>query len=123
MAISLLLWPACSTEQNGASANENTAAEMARQEKLMYQNKVDAHLRDLERQIDALKAKVKQGKAENRQLDRQMAELERKREVAHQKLEKLETSSQEAWGVMKEGIDAAMKDLQTVYEKAAADFK
>jgi TolA-binding protein len=124
LAMSLLLWPACSTGQNRASQDVDNAAETARQEKQMYQDRVEANLRDLDRQIGALKAKIaKENEVERRHLDQQMAELERKREVAHQKLEKLETSSQEAWGDMKTGIDAAMEDLQSAYERAAADFK
>ena len=124
LAMSLVLCPACNTEQNGAKADENTVEETARQEQLMYQNRVEANLRDLDRRIDALKEKIaNKSKAERRQLAPQMAELERKREVAHQKLDKLKSSSQEAWGDMKVGINAAMIDLESAYEKAAADLK
>jgi DNA repair exonuclease SbcCD ATPase subunit len=124
MAMSLLLCPACSTEQNRAGQDENNAAETARQEKQIYQDRAEAKLRDLDQQIDTLEAKMKkETKVERKQLDPQIAELERKRDVAHQKLEKLKTSSQEAARDMMAGIDAALEDLKTAYERAASDFK
>ena len=90
----------------------------------MYQDKAEAKLRDLDQQIDTLETKIgKENKVERKQLDQQMAELERKRDIAHQKLERLETSSQEAWGDMKSGIDAAMDDLEAAYQQAASHFK
>jgi TolA-binding protein len=124
MALSMWLWPACSTETNRASQNVDSAAETAKEEEQVYQDRVEANLRDLDQQIDALKVKMKkENKVEHKQLDQQMAELERKRDVAHQKLEKLGTSSQEAWGDMRSGIDAAMDDLEAAYEQAASHFK
>jgi hypothetical protein len=102
----------------------DSAAETAKEEEQVYQDRVEANLRDLDQQIDALKVKMKkENKVEHKQLDQQMAELERKRDVAHQKLEKLGTSSQEAWGDMRSGIDAAMDDLEAAYEQAASHFK
>ena len=124
IAMSLLLWPACSTEQYRAGQNVNNPAETVRQEKQMYQDQAGAKLRDLDQQIDTLRTKAaKESKVDRRQLDREMAELERKRDEAHQRLEKLNTSSQEAWKDMKVGIEAAMDDLQAAYQRAAAHFK
>lgn len=123
VAVALLMWPACSNNLNRASQNENNDAETARQQRLAYQAKIEVKLRDLDREVDQLKSKAEQNKADGKQLDQRMAELERKREIAHQKLERLRTSSQEAWADMKVGIDAAMQDLESAYDKAAADFK
>ncbi len=123
VAVALLMWPACSNNLNRASQNENNDAETARHQRLAYQAKIEAKLRDFDREVDQLKSKAEQNKADGKQLDQRMAELERKREIAHQKLEKLRTSSQEAWADMKAGIDAAMQDLESAYDKAAADFK
>jgi TolA-binding protein len=124
MAMSLWFWPACSTQQNAASPNENTAVETARQEKQMYQDRVETNLRDLDRKIDVLKAKIaKANKVDRKQLDQEMAELDRKSEIAHQKLERLQISSQEAWVNMKAGIDSAMDDLETAYKQAVSHFQ
>jgi restriction endonuclease S subunit len=90
----------------------------------MYQDNIEAKLRDLDQQIDALKVKIgKQKKVDRKQLEQEMAELDRKREAAHQDFEKLKNSSQEAWRDMKVGIEAAMEDLETAYEQAASHFK
>jgi chromosome segregation ATPase len=95
-----------------------------RQEKQIYLNRVDSNLHDLDRQIDDLQVRItKTSKVERKQLNQQMAELERKRAIAHEKLEKLKSSSEEAFGDMKVGFNAAMDNLQAAYEKAAADFK
>ena len=51
-----------------------------------------------------------------------MAELDRKRQVAQQQFEKLKNSSQTAWRDMKPELDAAMRDLEFAYKRAAADF-
>jgi septal ring factor EnvC (AmiA/AmiB activator) len=123
MAMSLLLWPACNADLNRASQNENNTAETARQQRLVYQAKIEAKLRYLDREVDELKTKLEQSKVDRKEYDQRMAELERKREVAHQKLEKLRTSSQAAWVDMKAGIDAALDDLESAYDKAASHFK
>jgi multidrug resistance efflux pump len=122
-AMSLLLWPACNADLNRASQNENSNAETARQQRLVYQTKIEAKLHYLDREIDELKTEMKQSKLDRNQYDQRMAELERKRELAHEKLEKLQRSSQEAWVDMRAGIDAAMDDLESAYQKAAHHFK
>jgi len=122
--LAILLSPACSTGQKAPAPNESHEAEAAKRERQQYQEKIEAKLRELDQEIDALKAKTaKQGKAAGKQLNQQMAELDQKREVAHQELEKLKNSSQEAWQDMKAGIDAAMDDLGTAYKRAASHFK
>lgn len=124
MAMALLFCPACSLEQNRASQNDHSAAESAKQKREMYQDEIEAKLRDLDQEIGALKTRLEtDNKVDRKEADRQMAELERKRDIAHQKLEKLKTSSQEAWGDMKGGIEAAMQNLETAYKQAAAHFK
>jgi TolA-binding protein len=124
MALSWLLWPACSTEQNRASQDENRGAEAAKQERQMYQDKIEAKLRDLDQQIETLKTKMgKLDKADRRQFEKQMAELDRKRAAAHEEFEKLKNPSQEAWQDLKAGIDAAINDLEAAYRQAASHFK
>ena len=123
MATALLLWPACSAEQKTASQNENKEAEAARHERLLYQAKIEAKLRDLDREIGTLKTKIgNQNKVARKQLEQQMAELARKREAAQKEFERLKNSSQEAWRDMQAGIDAAMEDLETAYNRAASHF-
>jgi len=49
--------------------------------------------------------------------------LDRQRVTVQRQLDKLKTSSQQAWRDMKPNLDAAMKNLEAAYQRAAADFK
>ena len=124
LSLSLLLWSACSSvEPRAATQDGKSAVESAQQEKQVYQAKVDAKLYDLDRRIDALQEKVdKQAKAGRKQLERQMSELRRKRQVTHRELDEFENSSLEAWQQMKVGLNSAVQDLESAYEKAASHF-
>lgn len=124
LCLAILLWPACSTGEKAQTPNQSQEAEAARRERQQYQKKIETKLRELDQEIDALKVKTaKQSKVARKQLDRQMSELDQKREVAHQEFAKLRNSGQGAWQDMKAGIDAAMDDLETAYERAASHFK
>jgi uncharacterized protein involved in exopolysaccharide biosynthesis len=125
MSLSLLLmWPACNASLNDDHPQDRRDAERARQERQVYRDRAAAKLRELDRQIDALRERLARGtERQRRDLDPQLAEMERKREFAHQKLEKFETSSQEAWVDMKAGIDAAMDDLEAAYKRADSHFR
>jgi len=124
MAVALLMWPACSAENRPTGRNDDHKAEAARQERQAYQDKIQAKLRDLDAEIDALTAKMEsQSKGDREKLKPQMAELQRKREAARQELVKLNNSSAKAWRDMKAGIDAAMDDLEAACKQAASRFK
>jgi hypothetical protein len=133
LAMSLLFWPACSTEQNRANPNESTEAESARQQRLRYQDQIEAKLHGLDHEIDALTQKIENETSEDRtkarqqeyraKAQQQLAELDRKREAARRQLNKLKDSGQDAWQDMKGGIDAALQNLQAAYDRAAAEFK
>jgi peptidoglycan hydrolase CwlO-like protein len=113
---------ASSAQQEAARSKEKAEAGIS--ERQQYQEKIEAKLRELDKEIVALKVKItKQGKEAGKQLNQQMAELEQKREAAGQQFQKLKNSSHDAWQDMKEGIDAAMKDLQAAYNRAATHFK
>jgi len=123
-AMSLLLWPIYGAASSGASQADNSQTVTAQQKREAYQTKMAQNLNALDQQIGALKVKIgKLGKTDHPQFDQQMAELERKREVARERLEKLKASSQGAWVEMKAGIDEAMDDLQRAYQRASAHFK
>jgi TolA-binding protein len=124
MAVALLLWPACSAENKPSGQNRDKEAAAVRQQRQMYQDKIQAKLRELDAEIDTLEAKMEEQKKLNRKkLEPQIAELDRKRESARQELEKLNNSSAEAWRDVKGGIDAAMDDLETACKQAASKFK
>lgn len=121
MAIAMLLLPACSLQQNRASTDET---EKANRERLIYQEKAEAKLRELDRQIESFKEKLKSEKSgEHGQPNPDLTDLEQKREIARRKLDQLRTSSREAWADLKVGIDGALDDLDTACKRAASHFQ
>jgi F0F1-type ATP synthase membrane subunit b/b' len=109
-----------------ATSGLNTEAKAAASagQKERYQKQVEAKLRQLDREIAALKANAPQeGRQLRRQFIQQMAELDKKREAAQRQLEKFESTGQQAWQDAKPELDAAVKDLATAYARAASDFK
>ncbi len=104
-----------------------------RQERQKYQDQIEAQFRDLDQRIDDLAARIEKENSEARTKARgreyrdksqqEIAELQRKREIARRKLENLRNSSQDAWQDMKVGIDAAMRDLKSAYDQAASHFQ
>ncbi len=114
------MWTSCGSQDKASTPNENERVEAASQEKNQYLEEIEARLRELDQEINALKAKAaKQGKEVRSQFDQQMAELYQKQEVARKEFEKLKNSSQGAWRDMKPGIDAAMRDLEAAYKRGA----
>jgi TolA-binding protein len=107
-----------------AEARSNKTAKAGISERKQYQEKTEAKLRELDKEIAKLKVKVaKQDSEAGKQIEQQMADLEQKREAAGQQLQKFKKSSQDAWQDMKEGINAAINDLQAAYSRAASHFK
>lgn len=124
LAVAFLLWPACKTRHDPESLNVDNATETARQEKQVYQYKIEARLHDLDQEIDALKTKMQeQKKVDHNELDQQVAELDQTRADAHQQLDSLENSNKESWLDMRAGIDATLNDLETEYKKAISHFQ
>lgn len=124
LATILLMWIPGGAQQVPATMQNSSGSEAASAQRKEYQQEVAAKLRELDREIDDLNAKAaKQGKETRKEFNREMAELGQKRAVARQRFESLKTSSQEAWRDMKPGIDAAMKDLESAYRRAASHFK
>lgn len=131
MKIMVVLFLVSLTSVMGAASDaQQTAARSKEQEQAganerqQYQEKIEAKLRELDGEIAALKAKsARQGKESGKDFNQQIAELEQKVKDARQKFDKLKESSQGAWQDMKVGIDAAVKDLQTAYGRAAMHFK
>lgn len=122
LATVLLLWIPCQSQGASPAQQENGERETASQ-KDRYQDKTEARLQQLKRRIADLNAKAApQAKAARKELDRQIAQLDERCAVLQQRLDKLKNTSQEAWRDAKPDIDAAMKNLEAAYQRAAADF-
>jgi parvulin-like peptidyl-prolyl isomerase len=106
----------------GASAQSTATAPAGQREQ--YQKLVEAKLRKLDREIAKLNAQAPQkGQKLQQRFRQQMAEVDEKRKAAQRDLEKFENTSQQAWQDAKPDLDAAMKDLETAYKRAASHFK
>lgn len=120
----VLLGVTCGFE-NGALAKDGGAMPAAsRGQKQQYEKQVQEKFREFDREIVALKARSPQdGRELQEQFNREMGQVEKKRKDAQRELEKFKDNSQQAWRDAKPELDAAMKNLETAYERAAADFK
>jgi SMC interacting uncharacterized protein involved in chromosome segregation len=115
--------PGCRQEAASAQQKNGEHATVSQQMD-SYQEKAEARLRELKRNIDELNTKAsKQGGEARKQFDRQIADLDRQRATVQKQLDKLKTSSQQAWRDMKPNLEAAMKNLEAAYQHAAADLK
>jgi len=124
LAVALLTWIPCGGQETASTQQKNREHASASEQRDSYQDKAETRLRELKRQIDVLNAKAsKQGTEARKQFDRQIAELDRQRVTVQKQLDKLKTTSQQAWRDMKPNLDAAMKNLEEAYQRAASDFK
>lgn len=120
----LLTWIQFGFHNAALALESDSDVEGASEQRNQYQEKTEARLRELDYKINALDTKAaKQTRDIGKQLDRQIAELDQKRDVTQQKFERFKTSSAEAWRDMKPGIEAAMKDLEVAYKRAASHFR
>lgn len=120
----LLVSLPCTSRVSGPGGGDDTATQTLSQQRDKYQKEVEDELQQLRHEIDDLQAKApKKSDALRKDYNQQMAELKHKRDVAEQKYETIEKSSQRAWQDMKPGLDAAVKDLQEAYRRAASEFK
>ena len=121
----------CSDEQRYARPGDSK--ETARGQRQQYQDQIEATIRDLNAKIDHLAARIEKQKAEgipksrrdeyHAKLREQMAELDRRREIARQKLDRLRNSGEDVWQTAKAEIEAAVKDLQAEYEQVESHLK
>ena len=124
LALVVLTWVPSRCQDAASTQQKQGERATARQQRDSYQEKAEARLRELKRQIDDLNTKAgKQGSEARKGLDRQVAQLDRQRVAVQQQLEKVRTASQQAWRDMKPDLDAAMKNLEAAYQHAAADLK
>jgi hypothetical protein len=84
-----------------------------------YRRDMEAVLRDLDERIADLKDAAAKTTGDARAaFDREMKELQRKREVAREKLARVEAAAPEMWDDIKAGVNDALTDLQKALERA-----
>lgn len=102
----------------------DTAERYAIQKKEEYQKDAEERLAGLEKQIDALNAKIGTlGDKAQLEMKETLKELQAKREAVRKKLDELREPTEMAWKDIKSGIEAAMEELAAAYQKAASRFQ
>ncbi|HWQ49292.1 MAG TPA: hypothetical protein VN414_10180 [Methanosarcina sp.] len=89
-----------------------------------YQGNMEAQLREWGAGIDKLKARADQAAADTRQgYYDQIESLHAKQTSMQAKLQELKTSSDDAWGDLKEGLDHSWNHMRDSFNKAATRFE
>ena len=108
--------------RNVAQAADSTAA-YAEQEKDKYVRKTRAEVDELGAEIDRLGVKARAARDDVKaKLDKDIAALDGKRDVAERKLDDLKSANAGAWKHLKAGMDNALADLKRSFEKARKEF-
>lgn len=89
-----------------------------------YQEKTEAQLKELEAQIEILRAKADQATAEAKfECYAQLALLDTKREVVRVRLQTMAVVPEEAWENLKGPVEHALSDLESAVNIAAPGFE
>jgi uncharacterized coiled-coil DUF342 family protein len=92
--------------------------------KQVYQQKMDARLREWQAKIDELKARADQAGAEQKlEYYEQIESLRARQQKAREQLDELRSAGEDAWEDVKAGVELAWQDLQDAFQRAAAKFK
>lgn len=114
-------------QKEDAEATE-TVQEDTPAQKEGYMQKIDARLEALDRELEALGEQVESGSGEMKkktqaEYQETMAALKDRQAEAARQYEKLKESGSAAWSDIKAGMDAAMEDLNTAFDKARSEFQ
>jgi len=92
--------------------------------KMIYQEKVEAQLKEWGAKIDDLKTRAKKSKVELKtKYEKQVQDLRTKQEVVQKKLKELRESGGEAWEGLKTGIEKSLDDLKGALDRTMSTFK
>jgi hypothetical protein len=115
----------CSEKQEVANTTPtNTVTASATQTKDEFVASVNAKMKELDAQIDALKAKSADYKDDAKvQADKALDELRKQRAVLSAKFDELKQSSQDTWDKTKSAFQSAWDDMQKAYDDTKAKFQ
>ena len=93
-------------------------------EREAYEQKMNARLLKWDAQMQVLKARAKEAGANAKaEIGKELDDLEKRSDVAREKLRELRNSSGEAWQDLKAGLDNSWRSLQGALEAAKSRFK
>jgi C4-dicarboxylate-specific signal transduction histidine kinase len=99
-------------------------SELARHDRDMYEDRVEARLNDFEHRIDGLEARRKGlDKATQDRLDQDIAELRDRKDALDQKVSDLHKVSDQSWLDVKASLDRDLEQLEQAYSVVAANNK
>ncbi|MHB8534176.1 MAG: sll1863 family stress response protein [Sulfuricaulis sp.] len=100
-----------------------TTVTYAEQEQDKYASKAQSEIDKLRAEIDQLGDKARTARNDVKaKLDRDIAALDRKRDVAENKLSDLKSADASAWKHLQAGVDSALNDLKQSFARARKDF-
>jgi hypothetical protein len=93
-------------------------------DKELYKQKFQAQLDEWTAEIDKMKAKALEAKIDAKlEMNKLVAELEAKAQVATAKLTELSEASEEAWDSTKTGAEAVWESVKSSFNEVVAKFK
>jgi hypothetical protein len=122
MAFLLLFATACN--RGPRTTRAASEAEISAHERDMYQDRVDARLKDFDHRIDGLEARRKGlDKATQDRLGQDIAELRDRRDALGQKAKDLHKVSDQSWMDLKASLDREIEQLEAAYNAVSANNK
>ncbi len=89
-----------------------------------YLEKLQAKLKEWNAEIDKLKAKAAQSKADLKlEIDKRVGDLEAHRQEVENKIQQLRQAGESVWTDLKGGVQRAWEHLDEAVKSAAAKFK
>ncbi len=92
--------------------------------KQVFQQKLEAQLKEWDAKLDELKVKVREAKTELRaDYEKQLGILSEKRATAQAKLQELRLRTEDAWEDLKGGTERAWDEMRKALDQIASRFK
>ena len=123
LAAMLVLISACPAV-SPTVANENATTPNRSQEKKQYEQRMEARLGKIGKQLDEVKTRTATMTEQTRkEMNQYLDDAEKKQKAASLKLEKIRKESTRKWKKFTSDMDAAMDDFEKAYERAKSRFK
>ncbi len=99
-------------------------AQTGDERKARDEQSMEERFRKLGRDLDELNARAQTMEKQTRkEIDRHLADAEKKRAAAEQKLEALQAAGKKKWDAFARDLDAALDEFEQAYERARKHFK
>lgn len=114
----LLPVPLLSATQEAGPASRNE------QKKEQYEKTMEERFRKLGKSLDDLKARAgTMAEQARKDVDRHLADAEKKRQAAARKMEEMRTEGRKRWSAFTSELNQAMDEFERAFERAKKHFK